>query len=203
MHYTSRPYLDGILFFDPVWDKHHLCGCFASSGQIGEESEERQDAKIFGSTGGGRTSFWLNLKGSLSQLLDLKGSLQRSAAKRCFNGPLWSANNLGAMEKKVAWLVVVGRYNYNCNCTGSISFLFAMPQFFRVMKFAGFGNVFHAIEWMNDETPSCGLVKQGWLHCNQISTQCLFVPLYESSLIVLFTRSHSCEGADANLPKKK
>ena len=40
MHYTSRPYLDGILFFDPVWDKHHLGGCFASSGQIGEESEE-------------------------------------------------------------------------------------------------------------------------------------------------------------------
>ena len=99
MHYTSRPYLDGILFFDPVWDKHHLGGCFASSGQIGEESEERQDAKIFGSTGGGRTSFCLNLKGSLSQLLDLKGSLQRSAAKRCFNGPLWSANNLGAAEK--------------------------------------------------------------------------------------------------------
>ena len=112
----------------------------------------------------------------------LKGSLQWPPAKTCFNGGLWSANNLGGGKKLLGWLRGGGGLDSHQMC---VLLFLSFPVFDfegqrRLLDFA-----FQVGRKLNHQWPTSHSSNNHNFHCYQISTLCLFATLSELSLIVL------------------
>ena len=142
-----EPKFERIEFFDPKRDKHHVGGCFVAV-KLGKAGEGRQDTKIFGPRCSAARA------AVCSFCPDLKGSLQWPPAKTCFNGGLWSANNLGGGKKLLGCLRGGGGgvcFHIRCVCVLSLSW--------RWVNFAFQVGTKLNHRWQGTNQP---LVKQPW-----------------------------------------